>query len=205
MWHPPGGASSGPVGLCWRSPFSTRAPDPWAFCAAGLQGPQVQLATVPGARQLTGCGVLAGRRRERGRWLVGRLVAPPSVGSRHRRVCAAPSTLYQEPPWKSWLSPGDRPRVSASLSALQEAFLLTALPTTSTGPGSSGSLSTCAALNLPITHWWWRQPFAHLSSPPDGGPARAQTVSGFSPLDLSLLTPSSKLVCATYSRKTFTE
>lgn len=119
-----------------------RASRALAFCGEGCQGPRGQLATVPGARQLAGAGALAGRREEQGRWLVGRLVAPPRVGSRHRLLRAASSAPCQGTPWQaSGVSP----------AALLPGGSPQALPHPSTAGrrGSSGSLSTCAALALP--------------------------------------------------------
>lgn len=89
----PGPSSPGHLGISWGwSPGPT--------CAAG---------NCAGARQPTGPSTLAQRRKEPGRWLVGRLVAPPRVGSQRRLLCAASSTLYQETHGENEFGPRDRP------------------------------------------------------------------------------------------------
>ena len=101
---PPGRAS---LPCCWAlqaQPLLHQGT--WAFHGAGVQGPRVQL---PAARQPTGPSTLAQGRKEPGRWLVGRLVVPPRVGSQLRLLCAASSALYQETHGEDEFGPRDRP------------------------------------------------------------------------------------------------
>lgn len=102
----PGGPSLPPRRLSRPITFSSGERYPWAFVRLDFQGPHVQLATVwePGSPRAPAC---RSEKAGAGRWLVGRLVAPP-VGSQHGRLCAASPSPIRRHVGRTG-RPGDRP------------------------------------------------------------------------------------------------
>lgn len=204
VWCPPGGASSGPVGSAGPAPSPLGHQTPGRFVGQGSRAHVCswQLCQEPGSSRAVACSLGEGGNEADGSWAgwwphpvwaVGTDVCvqrpPLRIRSHHGRTGSAqetgpesqPRCLPSRKPSCSW------PHPLAPLGLDPPAPLAAVLP--STCPSHTGG----GGSHLLICH------------PHQTGLARAQMASGFSPLDRSLLTPSPKLVCATYSRKTFTE